>query len=486
MPIDSIFTKHLADEINDSLSSASIKRIYNISNNEFLFKFQNKQNLYISLNNECRANLTKIDYTFPLKPSNFTMLLRKYLNNFKVKEVTAFNKDRIIRMEYYGYNDLRDMTTYYLYIELFGRYSNLILTTDENIIIGSLKLINSESKTVLPNSKYAYEIYDQYIISNKVNISVEDALNTNITPCTNSKDFYHTNVFNTEITTYSSLSLLLDEFYFNITKQRRISYLTKECQKKIDSELKKLTNKIKLLNKDYTKNQNFDKYKNFGDLILTYGYQNKQLDELKCKSFEGEDVVIKLDEKLSVADNANKYYSKYSKLKRSLSFISEQIEITNQRIEYLDNLKYQLSVCDEHEIKQIYNEYSQVTNKKEVIQSKVLTITGDEYTILIGKNNLQNEEVTFKLSRKNDIWFHVKDLPGSHVLLKSDNPTDEQIEVAASYAAYYSKAKTFPKVEVTYTNVKNVKKISGSYPGHVSIINDQNTIIVEPTKKSAN
>lgn len=482
MPIDSIFTKHLANEINSFINGASIKRIYNISNNEFLFKFHNKQNMYISVNNECRVNLTDIEYTFPEKPSNFTMLLRKYLNNFKIASVESFNKDRIIQIKLFGYNDLKDMTTYNLYIELFGRYSNIILTTEDNVIINCLKLVNNETRTLLPNYQYTYNVNEEYVITPKANIDAKSALNAQITPCTNNNDFYHTNIFNDEITTFTTLSSLLDNYYFSITKKRRIDFLTKQCQKSIDLEIKKLKKKVIVLNKDYNKNKEYDIYKTYGDLILTYGYQQQQTNLLKCNDYEGNAIEIKLDSKLSVSDNANKYYNKFSKLKRSLMHIETQVELANNRIEYLENLKYQLSVCNENEIKQIYNEYNQVVNKKDLKTSKILTITEDDYTILIGKNNLQNEEVTFKLSRRNDIWLHVKDLPGSHVILKSDNLDDKMIEIAAQYAAYYSKAKAFPKVEVIYTNVKNVKKISGSYPGHVSIINEQNTIIVEPKK----
>lgn len=480
MPIDSIFAKHLADELNSELHHASIKRIYNISNNEFLFKFHNKKNLYISLNNECRINITDFDYTFPTKPSNTTMLLRKYLNNYKVLDICSYNKDRIIRIELSGYNELKDITTYYLYIELFGRFSNLILTQKDNTIINALKLINSEEKTILPNYKYNSRTNDEYVISNKVDLTTSQALDSIIKPCATEKDFYFTNVFNEETTTFDSLSQLLNSFYTSISKKRRINFLTGECQKKINLELKKLKRKLKYLNQDLENSNDYNKYKLYGDLILTYGYQNKNKDELTCNDFENNSVTIKLNNTLSVSDNANKYYARYAKLKRSIEHINNQLQYTNDRIYYLENLLFQLDICSEIEITQIYDEYTQTTRKKSEKNSSILKIETDQYTILIGKNNLQNEEITFKLSRRDDIWFHVKDLPGSHVILKCDDVSDEIIEIAAKYAAIYSKAKNYPKVEVTYTNVKNVKKISGSYPGHVSIINESKTIIVEP------
>ncbi|MFV0424558.1 MAG: NFACT family protein [Bacilli bacterium] len=480
MAIDSVFTYYLAKEINNSVSGASIKKIYNISNNEFLIKFHNKQNLYISANNECRVNLTEIEYTFPSKPSNFTMLLRKYLSNFKVDNITNFNKDRILRIQFVGYNDLKDITSYYMYIELFGRYSNIILTDENNIIINSLKLINNETKTILPNYEYKFIKREEYVITNKANLTLNNALSVKLFPCTDNKDFYYTNIFSEEVTSYSSLSKLLDGFYYSITKYRRINFLTMQCEKKINNELKKLRKKLFKLNNDLEKNQNYEKYKNYGDLILTYGYQQNFEDSLLCNDYNGNCIEIKMDKNLNVSDNANKYYIKYSKLKRSIDHIKTQIDVTNNKIFYLDNLLYQLSICDEHEIKEIFNEYSNNSKQKKQKARQILTINEEDYTILIGKNNLQNEEITFKLSRKNDIWFHVKDLPGSHVLLKTNNLTDKKIKIAAEYAAKFSKGKAFPKVEVLYTNVKNVKKITGSYPGHVSIINEKNVIIVTP------
>lgn len=485
MPIDSVFTKHLAQELNNELNSASIKRIYNISNNEFLLKFHNKKNLYISLNNECRVNITDKEYTFPDKPSNITMLLRKYLNNFKIQNVTNYNYDRIIKIEFSGYNDLRDITTYYLYIELFGRFSNLILTTDENKIINALKLVNNDEKTILPNYIYNTRENSSYIVSTKFGLSADAILTLPLQPCSNEKDFYFTNVFDDSITNYNSLSSLLDNFYTEISKKRRITYLTGECQKKINLELKKLSRKLKYLNNDLENNIDYDKFKLYGDLILTYGYQNNNKELLVCNDFNNNKVSIKLKDNLSVSDNANYYYEKYAKLKRSINHIENQIHKTENRIDYLENLLFQLDICNEVEIKQIFEEYTQTVKKKNVKQSNILKIEDEQYTLLIGKNNLQNEEITFKLSRKNDIWFHVKDLPGSHVILKCENVTQNIIEESAKYAAYYSKAKNYPKVEVIYTDVKNVKKISKSYPGHVSIINESNTITVRPEIKSS-
>ncbi len=478
MPLDALFIKHLATELNEELTKSSIKRIYNISNNEFLFKLQNKKQLYISVNNECRVNITSKDFIFPEKPSNFTMVLRKYLKTFKITDISSYCKDRIIKITFSGLNELKDYVTYHLYVELFNRYSNIILTTEDNTIINALKLVNNEQRTVLANYRYLVEEQETYY--SKFNIPCDFQL----LPCTTSKDFYFTNVFDTPVTTYQTLSQLLDNFYFDRDKQRRVNYLVKNCSSAINSEVKKLERKLVKLDKDYQANSEYDIYKLYGDLILTYGYQNQKKDLLVCNDYQGNSVTIKLDETLDVSSNANLYYNKYSKLKRSLDHIQTQKTVANERLTYLNNLLFQISISNEQELVEIANEFNNLASKNKQAKSTITKISNDDFTIYIGKNNLQNEEITFKLSRKDDLWFHIKDLPGSHVLLKANNPTDEIIKYTAQIAAYYSKGSNYPKVDVMYTNVKNVKKVSHSYPGHVSIINDFKVINVVPTKEN--
>ncbi len=477
MPLDALFIKHLANELNSELEKSSIKRIYNISNNEFLLKLQNKKQLYISVNNECRVNITDNEFVFPTTPSNFTMVLRKYLKTFKIINISPYCKDRIIKITFSGLNELKDYCTYYLYIELFNRYSNIILTKEDNTIISALKQTNNESRTILSNYKYKIEekpfYYSSFNLDNQSKFS----------PCASSSDFYFTNVFENGVIKHQTLSQLLDNFYYTKAKNRRVNYLVNSCNSKIKNEVKRLERKIIKLKQDYNKNKNFDKYKTYGDLILTYGYNNKYTDILECVDYEGENIEIKLDKRLDVSSNANLYYKKYSKLKRSLSYIEEQIDLSNKRLEYLNNLLFQISISNEKELIEISNEFNNKREKTKQNKSEIMKICGDDYTIYIGKNNRQNEEITFKISRKDDIWFHIKDLPGSHVLLKSNSINDELIKYSAQIAAYYSKGKNYPKVDVMYTNIKNVKKVSRSYPGHVSIINDFDVINVAPIKE---
>lgn len=484
MPIDALFVKYLSKELDENLKGSSIKKIYNISNNEFVIKFHTKKNLYINVGNECRINITTKEFTYPEKPANFTMLLRKYLNNFKVCSIENYKKDRIIKFHLDGLDEIKDHTARFLYIELFGRYSNIILTDSNNVIINALKLVNNDNRTVLANYNYTVCQKDEYQSTKDIEklYSENPLLFENVKPSSTDKDLYYADIFD-NAKYYDSISNLLDNYYIEQDQKRRVNFLTGQCQKNITTELKKLKRKEKKLEADYSNNSNYTIYKTYGDLILTYGYQNKNDEMLICKDFNNNQQEIKLNAKLSVSDNAKLYYNKYSKYKRSLDFIIEQMNNTCNRIEYLNNLLFQLSIGNEKEITEIYQEFNNKPRKPKQQKSKIHELVFEDYKILVGKNNIQNEEITFKLSRKNDIWFHVKDVPGSHVLLKYENLDNEMILHAARIAAYYSKAKTYPKVEVIYSDVKNVKKISGSYPGHVSIINDINHVIVEPNKE---
>lgn len=478
MPIDSLFVYHLANELNDSLNNSNVKKIYNITENEYLIKFHNKKNLYINLSSMCRVNLTNKEYTFPTTPSNLTMVLRKYINNFKIINVTSYKKDRIIQFTFAGLNELKDETIYYVYIELFGRYSNLVLTSEDNTIISALKHVSNEHKTILNGAKYIIEDKDDYVISSKID---KDKIKE-VNPTYTTKDFYFTNVFENGTST-ENISQVLEDFY-SINKDHNLLNLAKTCDSKISKDLKRYNKKLEKLNQDLTSNLDHDKYKDYGDLILTYGFQNKVKDVLICQNLNGEEVKIPLDPLLTTAENANSYYKKYRKLKRSIEFLEKQIEETELKIEYLENLKFQVSICSENEVKEILNELQITKVKKQNNNSKVLVVEYEDYKIYIGKNNVQNDYITFKLANKNDIWFHVVDLPGSHVLLKYESEiTNEMIENAASLAGYYSKGRSYPKVEVMYTKVRNVKKVSNSYLGHVSILNNFETVYIEPRKE---
>ena len=239
-----------------------------------------------------------------------------------------------------------------------------------------------------------------------------------------------------------------------------------------------------------------DTYKLYGDLLMIYAYEKhdheKQVTVKNLLSENQEDVTIALDPAYSMTDNANRYYKRYTKLRNRKQISAQLHEENQQHLDYLYSLEYALeNTTTKDEITDIKAEMKQMNlisghnkdkQKKESAQD-ILTVDADGLTIWVGRNNRQT---TFnpKAAHPYDLWFHVKDQPGSHVILASHNadPTDAQIERAAQLAAYYSKGRDSSKVEVDCTLVRHVKKPAHAVPGYV-IFTNQTTYIVEPKKE---
>ena len=226
-----------------------------------------------------------------------------------------------------------------------------------------------------------------------------------------------------------------------------------------------------------------DKYKIYGELINTYGYGLED----GCKSFKAmnyynnEEVTIPLDPTMTPAENSKKYFDKYGKLKRTEEALKEQLEETRSEIDHLESISNALDIAlAESDLAQIKEElaecgyikkhYDRKKGQKMQAKSKPFHyVTEDGYDIYVGKNNFQNDELTFKFATGNDWWFHAKKMAGSHVVVKSRDGElpDHIFEIAGQLAAYYSKGRTAPKVEIDYIQKKQVKKPAGAKPGFV-------------------
>ncbi len=199
-------------------------------------------------------------------------------------------------------------------------------------------------------------------------------------------------------------------------------------------------------------------------------------------------MTIALDERYDGKTNANKYYAKYQKAKKALTHLQEQINIVENEILYFDSLitlMENASYYDALEMKEELENLGYLKKKKtkQVHRPKKLHIeqylTKDNIQIYVGKNNLQNDYLTFKMASKNDMWFHVKDMPGSHVIVHSQNLDEYTIRLASQIAAYFSKGKHSSSVPVNYTLVKTLKKPQGAKPGQV-ILSHYSTIYIDP------
>ena len=301
--------------------------------------------------------------------------------------------------------------------------------------------------------------------------------------------------------TYSKINFdnpntLLDEFFTIKDKQDRLLSRSIDLQRLVTTNIDRCKNKSKKLNNILNECNEKQKYKIYGDLLTSYIYMitkgQKEISLLNFYNSEEEEYIsIKLDENKSPSENIQLYYKKYNKLKKSEESAIEQLEKNEDELEYLNSVLTNILNCENYtEIDDIKKELIETgylkykgnskKNKKDKPSKPIHLISSDGFDIYVGKNNIQNDYLTLKFANKNHLWLHTKNIPGSHVILCSDNPTDIAIEEAAVLAAYYSKAKNSTKVPVDYTLVKNIKKPNGAKPGMV-IYNTNYTIYTEPS-----
>ena len=293
---------------------------------------------------------------------------------------------------------------------------------------------------------------------------------------------------------YTSVSKMLYDYYY----AREVFLLNRQksfdLRKIVNTALERAIKKYDLQEKQLQDADKKDIYRVYGDLLNTYGYSLKGGENsFTAENFydNNNEITIPLDKNKSAKENAKKYYDKYAKLSRTTKALSEEILKTKSDIEHLQSIQTALEVSsDDESLSQIRQELvdfgyikKHSSSKKQKITSHPYHyISSDGYDIYVGKNNYQNEELTFKVATGNDWWFHAKGIPGSHVILKSNNEEelpDKVYEEAASLAAFYSKAKDADKVEVDYIQKKNIKKVAGAAPGFV-IYHSNWSMVVTP------
>lgn len=281
---------------------------------------------------------------------------------------------------------------------------------------------------------------------------------------------------------YDSVSKMLYDFYssreaFVLNRQK-----SSDLRRIVNTALERASKKYDLQEKQLQDADKKDIYRVYGDLLNTYGYSLKGGESsFTTENFydNNKEITIPLDKNKSAKENAKKYYDKYAKLSRTTKALSEEILNTKNDIEHLLSIQTALDVSSDDEslsqIRQELVDFGYIKKHSSGKQKKSTShpyhyISTDGYDIYVGKNNYQNEELTFKVATGNDWWFHAKGIPGSHVILKSNNEEDlpdRVYEEAAALAAFYSKAKDSEKVEVDYIQKKNIKKVAGAAPGFV-------------------
>ncbi|RAK23312.1 putative ribosome quality control (RQC) complex YloA/Tae2 family protein [Anoxybacillus vitaminiphilus] len=502
-----------------------------------------------------RVHLTNEAYDNPAEPPMFCMLLRKHLEGSIIETVKQVDLDRIIIIETKGRDEIGDLSVKQLIIEIMGRHSNIILVDKKtNTIIDSIKHLPpsvNRHRTVLPGYEYiappshgkinpllvneetilkkldfnSGKLAEQLVqhfsgisplfakeavfragIANRATLPksfiamVEDVKLGRIMP----QIYYHDTKetfyvlplthLQGETKTFSTLSEMLDRFYFGKAERDRVKQQAHDLERFITNEKTKNEKKLKKLEQTLKEAEKAEQYRLYGELLTANLYAikrgDKQVEVINYYDENGSTITITLDPQKSPSENAQSYFQKYQKAKNSVHIVQEQIERTKQEVDYFERLLQQIESASPKDVEEIREElieegYLRARQSKQAKKQKQGKIELEKYIssdgteILVGKNNKQNDYLTNKLAHKDEIWLHTKDIPGSHVVIRSKNPSEQTILEAANLAAYFSKARQSSSVPVDYTKIRYVKKPSGAKPGYV-IYENQQTIYVTP------
>ncbi|RMC24622.1 MULTISPECIES: NFACT family protein [unclassified Lactobacillus] len=553
MAFDGLFIHSLINNIKHTLIGSRLSKIYQPFDQDLILTFRkNRKNLQvlISVNAQYpRFYITEQTIVNPDKAPTFVMVLRKYLEGSVLQDIQQVGVDRIVNFYFSNRNELGDQIQLVLSIELMGRHSNVILYDKKsNRIIDLLKRINPEENRVrllLPKAKYelpplipgingfkitkdefnsmtrtttvqsfvqkvsgldrddrneltGYLEDDFSYTSFKTFLSQFDKKGAFILKSSDNKRKifpylpYHLDL--TKESVKSDLNQALDEFYLYQSNRDWVKQRSSQVERVIKNEQKKLTKKITKLQTQLDLAENSEGYRIRGEILNANLKQvHSGMTKISLPNYyeNNRPIEIKLDAALSPARNAQKYFTRYKKLRNSIKHVKEQVKISRQTLEYFDSVQTAINNADPQDIDQIIDELTaQGYIKRQQKQKKVKKITEHNLnrfrlssgkTVFVGKNNYQNDWLTFKKANKHDIWFHVKNMPGSHVILQDNQPSDRDIAETAEIAAYYSKAKDSAHVQVDYVEAKRVKKPNGAKPGFV-IYTGQNSIEVTPKK----
>lgn len=570
MAFDGITIANIVTELNQTITGGKINKIAQPENDELIITIKNQRKQY-RLFLSASASLPLIYLTETNKPSpltapNFCMLLRKHIGSGKIIAIEQPGMERIIRFTIEHLNELGDLCTKYLIVEIMGKHSNIIFCNEEDQIIDSIKHVSahmSSVREVLPGRPYfipetqsklnpfvlTEEIFQEKIFPRPVNVA--KAIYTSITgisplmaeevcyragidggiPTDGLEDVERVHLVHTFLrmvddirdghfepniiykgkepvefacfplsqyqdyraVSYPSIFPVLETYYAEKNIVTKMRQKTVDLRKIVQNALERNVKKYQLQQKQLKDTEKKEKYRVWGELLNTYGYEvepgAKSMEALNY--YTNEMIQIPLDETMTPQENAKKYFDKYSKLKRTKEALDTLLQETGDEIKHLESIAASLDIASSEEdlvqIKEEMMEYGYVKRKNtggkkvKVTSRPYHYISSDGYDIYVGKNNFQNDELSFKFASGNDWWFHAKGQPGSHVIVKSKNEElpDRTFEEAGKLAAYYSKGRQAPKVEIDYTQKKNLRKPTGGKPGFVVYYTNY-SLLIEP------
>jgi len=528
MAIDGIVLNKITTQLS-ALCPFKINKINHLSDSEILLTCKSsrqKFQLLISCHSIYnRLQITNHEYRLPSEPTAFVMLLRKHIEDATVIKIAQHGLDRVVQFDLKLRNDLGDSIEMTLYIELMGKYANVILVDAENKIVDALKRIppfENNRRTITPTAQYvpieAHDKKDPFtvfsidphepiasqfhgfspLLGREIEYRLQQATFESVmTEIKNSDKLYlYEKDFHVIPLTHLNqqpkvMDLMegLDEIHHRKEENERIKQHTGDLIRFINKEIKKNESKRIKLQESLDEAFDCDKYRIYGDHLLAYGYLLKKgMKSLEVKNFEtDEPLLIPLDEKQDLKGNIRKLFQKYTKGKKGQEAIAHQIELTDNEIEYFKLLSDQIAYATLQDALEIRMELSEkgylkaITDKrrKKALPAYNHLTLDSGIQLYYGKNNLQNDLITFKLAKRNDVFVHVKDFHGAHVIIAHPEPDEVTLRAAAQIALYYSKARNSGTVGVNYTPIYQVKKIPGANAGLVAL-GHYKTIYIDP------
>ena len=540
MSFDGFFLHHMVEELRSELVNGRIQKINQPFEQELVLQIRsNRQSHRLLLSAHPvfgRIQLTQTTFENPAQPSTFIMVLRKYLQGALIESIEQVENDRIVEMTVSNKNEIGDHIQATLIIEIMGKHSNILLVDKSSHkileVIKHVGFSQNSYRTLLPGSSYIappsteslnpftakdeklFEILQtQELTANNLqslfqglgrdtaneleNILVSDKLSTfrnffsqETKPCLTETSFSPVPFANRVVEPFASLSDLLDTYYKDKAERDRVKQQASELIRRVENELQKNRHKLKKQEKELLVTDNAEEFRQKGELLTTFLHQvpNDQDQVTLDNYYTNQPITIALDKALTPSQNAQRYFKRYQKLKEAVKYLTELIEETKATILYLESVETVLNQAGLEEIAEIREELIQTgfirRRQREKIQKRKKPeqyLASDGKTIIyVGRNNLQNEELTFKMARKEELWFHAKDIPGSHVVITGNlNPSDEVKTDAAELAAYFSKGRLSNLVQVDMIEVKKLNKPTGGKPGFVTYTG-QKTLRVTP------
>lgn len=540
MSFDGFFLHHMVEELRRELVNGRIQKINQPFEQELVLQIRsNRQSHRLLLSAHPvfgRIQLTQTTFENPAQPSTFIMVLRKYLQGALIESIEQVENDRIVEITVSNKNEIGDHIQATLIIEIMGKHSNILLVDKSSHkileVIKHVGFSQNSYRTLLPGSTYIappsteslnpftikdeklFEILqtqeltaknlqslfqglgrdtanelERILVSEKLS-AFRNFFNQETKPCLTKTSFSPVPFANQVGEPFANLSDLLDTYYKDKAERDRVKQQASELIRRVENELQKNRHKLKKQEKELLATDNAEEFRQKGELLTTFLHQvpNDQDQVILDNYYTNQPITIALDKALTPNQNAQRYFKRYQKLKEAVKYLTDLIEKTKATILYLESVETVLNQAGLEEIAEIREELIQTgfirRRQREKIQKRKKPeqyLASDGKTIIyVGRNNLQNEELTFKMARKEELWFHAKDIPGSHVVISGNlDPSDEVKTDAAELAAYFSQGRLSNLVQVDMIEVKKLNKPTGGKPGFVTYTG-QKTLRVTP------